>query len=77
MMMFFGAIGGTNHDDVLRRNFIPQLLGDLLSPPPIPKGNGHRSFGLVLSYDIFVEFGNNLAWSKGLHRLNLLKVCTA
>ena len=52
--------GGADHDDVLGRDFVPQGLGHLLAAPAVAQGDGHRSLGILLAHDIFIQFGHDL-----------------
>ena len=53
--------GRTDHEDVLRRDFLGQLRRQLLPPHAVAERDGHRALGLVLADDVFVELGDDLA----------------
>ena len=53
--------GGPDHQDVLRRDVVGQILGQLLAPHPVAQRNGHRTLGFVLADHVFVEFDDDLA----------------
>ncbi len=55
-----------DHDDVLRRDLVAQLLGNLLAAPAVAQGDGHGALRLVLPDDVAVEFGDDFARRKGL-----------
>ena len=48
--------GRPDHQDVLRRDFLPQRLIDLLAPPAVAQGDRDRALGGSLADDVFVEF---------------------
>ncbi len=52
--------GGPDHDDVLRRDLVAQLGGQVLPPPAVAQRDGHRALGLVLADDVAVELGDDL-----------------
>ena len=52
--------GGADHDDVLGGDFVPQGLGDLLAPPAVAQGDGHRPLGVLLPDDIFIQLRHDL-----------------
>jgi hypothetical protein len=58
----------TNHQDVLGCDFGSQRFVDLLAPPAIAQGNGHRSLGLILSNNVLVKFRNDFLGSHGRHK---------
>ena len=51
--------GRTDHQDVLRCDFLTQGLGHLGTPPAVAQGNGDRFFGVVLADDMLVQFGDD------------------
>ena len=53
--------GGADHDDVLGGDLVAEFLGNLLSTPPVPQGDGNRSLRFALSDDVTVELGDNLS----------------
>jgi len=55
----------SDHEDILRRDFLPQRLGDLLASPAIAHGDGHRALGRVLPDDMLVELVNDFRRSHG------------
>ena len=52
--------GGADHQDVLRRDLVAQLLVDLLAAPAVAQRDRHRALGVVLADDVAVEFGDDL-----------------
>ena len=52
---------GPDHQDVLRRDILGQLLGQFLPPHAIAQRNGHGALRFVLADDVLVEFGDDLA----------------
>ncbi len=59
--------GGADHDDVLRRDFLPHLGRQLLPPPAVADGHGHGPLGRVLADDVPVQFGDDLARGQVAH----------
>jgi hypothetical protein len=45
---------GADHEDVLRRDFLPQRIGDLLPPPAVAQRDRDRALRVVLADDVFV-----------------------
>src|SRR5262249_22117398 len=61
--------GGADHQNVLRQHLFAQGFRQLLAAPPIAQRNRYRSFGFVLTDDIAIELGNDLAGSEeGRHQ---------
>jgi hypothetical protein len=58
--------GGADHDDVLGRDLVAKLLGNLLAPPAISQSDGHGALRLGLSDDVAIELGDDLAGSEVL-----------
>src|SRR5256885_66448 len=56
--------GGADHDDVLRRDLVPQLERKVLPPPAVAEGDGDRTLCLLLADDVAVELGDDLSWSQ-------------
>src|SRR5437762_3378889 len=52
--------GRPDHQDVLRRDLLPQRVRDLLAPPAIAQRDGHRALRPTLSDDVLVELMDNL-----------------
>ena len=52
--------GGSDHEDVLRRDLLPQRLGDLLPAPPVSQRYRHRPLGRILSDDVLVQLMHDL-----------------
>ena len=52
--------GRTDHEDVLRQDFLGHFRLELLATPAIAQCDGHGTLGVVLADDIFVELGNDL-----------------
>jgi hypothetical protein len=46
-------------------DLVTQRLGDLLATPTITQRDGDRALGTVLSDDVFVQFGYDLARCHG------------
>ena len=57
--------GGSDHDDVLRRDLVSQFFGNLLPAPTIAQGNRNRSLCFTLTDDIPVEFRDDFSRCKG------------
>ena len=53
--------GRADHQDVLRRHFLAQILRQLLAPPAVAQGDGDGALGVVLADDEAIEFGDDLA----------------
>src|SRR5947208_1368861 len=56
----FADAGGTDHDDVLRRDLVAELGRQVLAPPPVAQGDGHRALGLALADDVAIELQDDL-----------------
>ena len=56
--------GGADHDDVLGRDLVPEVLGDLLAAPAVAQGDGHRFLGVLLPHDIFVQLRHDFPGSE-------------
>ncbi len=56
--------GGTDHNNVLGEDLLPQLLGELKTAPPVPNGNRHGPFRFRLTDNVFIQFGNDLPGGK-------------
>ncbi len=52
--------GGTDHDDILRRDFFAQIFRHQLAPPAIAQRDSDGALGLLLADDVTIELGNNL-----------------
>jgi len=61
--------GRANHQDVLWRDFLGELRGELLSPHPVAQGDRDRALGVALADDEAVELGNDFAWREVSHRV--------
>ena len=57
--------GGANHDDVLRVDFVAQVVGDLLAAPAVAQGDRHRALGVVLPDDVALLLADDLAGREG------------
>ena len=54
--------GGPDHENIFRRNFLPQaFIADAHAPPAVAQRNRHRALGRGLSDDVLVEFLDDLA----------------
>src|SRR6516164_378294 len=53
--------GRSDHDDILGKNFLRQIFGELLAPHAVAQGDGYRALGLLLANDVLVQFGDDLA----------------
>ena len=53
--------GGTDHEDVLRRNFGAQRLGHVLTSPAIAQGNRHGALRGLLADNVLVELLDDLS----------------
>src|SRR5471032_3094048 len=63
--------GRSDHQDVLRGDFLAQRFGDLLTPPPVAQRDSYRFFRAALADDVFIEFRDDLGGSHGGHRWSL------
>ncbi len=52
---------GADHENILRRDFLAELIVKLLPPPAIADGDGDGPLGVVLANDVAIKFGDNLA----------------
>jgi hypothetical protein len=59
--------GRSDHQDVLRRDLLPQGLGHLRAPPAVAQRDGHGLLGLALTDDMFVKFANDFLRGHGRH----------
>ncbi len=57
--------GGSDHQDVLGRNLALQGLTNLHPAPAVAQRYGHRTLGLVLADDVFVQFLDDFARCHG------------
>ncbi len=48
--------GRADHEDVLRQNFFPHILVELLPAPAVAQSNGDRALGVILADNIAVQF---------------------
>ena len=53
--------GGPNHNDVLRRDLVGKVSGQLQTPPAVPDRDRNASLRVVLADDVLVEFVNDPA----------------
>ena len=56
----FADAGGADQDDVLGRDVLAQLGGQLLPPPAVADGDGDGLLGGVLADDVPVQLGDDL-----------------
>jgi len=59
--------GRPDHQDVFWQHFLAKAFGELLTPPPIAQGDGYRAFGVGLTDDKAVEFGDDFTGRKVGH----------
>src|SRR5207244_12935706 len=52
--------GRADHNDVLRRDLVPQLRWQVLSPPAVAQRDRHRALCSLLADDVAVQFGDDL-----------------
>ena len=57
----FTDTGGAYHEDILRINFVAQIVAQLLASPTVTKCNGNGAFGVVLADNETVKLRDNLA----------------
>ena len=57
--------GRPDHDDVLRRDLLAQIAGDLLAPPAIAQRDRDGALRLALADDVAIEFRDDLARREG------------
>ena len=60
--------GRADHQDVLRRHFLAQVLRHLLAPPTVAQCDRDGAFGFGLADDKAIEFGDDFARGKVGHR---------
>ena len=56
--------GRADHQDVLGQDLVAQIVVELLAPPAVAQRDGDRALGVVLSDDVAVEFGDDLAGAE-------------
>jgi hypothetical protein len=52
--------GGADHQDVLGRDLVAQLLVHLLAAPAVAQRDGHRALGVLLADDVAIELRDDL-----------------
>ncbi len=60
--------GGSDHQDVLGRDFVAQLGRDILPAPAVAQRDRDRALGVVLADDIAIELGDDLARRHHMRR---------
>ncbi|MNS71559.1 hypothetical protein D3C72_1049330 [compost metagenome] len=50
-----------DHQDVLGRDLVAQILGHALAAPAVAQGHGHGALGVVLADDEAIQFGDDFA----------------
>ena len=70
----FADSGRPDHQDVLRRDFLAQRLGDLLPAPAVAQSDRHGAFRPMLADDVFIQLVDDLlrrhprhVWSRMNH----------
>jgi hypothetical protein len=63
----FADAGRADHQDILGHHFVTQARIELLTAPAVAERNRHGALGLMLTDNVAVEFGNDLAGGKGGH----------
>ena len=53
--------GGPDHQDVLGRDLVAQVIRHALAPPAVPQSHGHGALGIVLADDEAIQLGDNFA----------------
>ena len=53
--------GGADHQYVLRRDLLPDVLRQLGTAIAVAQGHGHGALGVVLADDVAIQFANDLA----------------
>ncbi|MNI39495.1 hypothetical protein D3C73_936780 [compost metagenome] len=53
-----------DHQDVLGRDLVAQVVGHALAAPAVPQRHGHGALGVVLTDDEAVQFGDDFAGGK-------------
>ena len=66
----FADAGWADHQNVLRQDFFPQVIGKLLASPAIAQCDGDGALRVVLADDVAVEFGYNLARAERGHTVS-------
>ncbi len=55
---------GADHEDVLRDDLVPDIVGELLAPHAVAQRDGHRSLGGRLADDVLVQLRHDPARSE-------------
>jgi len=63
----FAHTRGTDHDDVVGHDFFAQLIVYLCTPPAIAQRDRHRFLGIALTYDVSIQFADNLCGCQLRH----------
>ena len=61
---------GPDHHDVLGRHFLPHVAFELLAPPAVADGHGHRPLRRVLADDVPIEFFHDLPRGQVSHAIS-------
>ena len=64
--------GGPDHQDILRRDFLAHLAGELLPAPAVSQRNRHGALRVVLADDVTVEFGDNFTGREVGHTFTIV-----
>ena len=63
----FTDAGRANHQNVFGHDLFTQLLVELLAPPAVTQSDRDSALGVMLTDDMTVKFGNDLAWTELRH----------
>ena len=59
--------GRADQDDVLRHDLVAEIVRELPTSPAVSNCDGDGAFGVVLAYDIAIQFGNDFSRGKVCH----------
>ena len=60
----FAATGGPDHQDVFRQDLFAHCAFEFQPAPTVAQRNRHGAFGVFLTDDEAIQFGNNFAGRK-------------
>ena len=66
--------GRPDQHDVLGRDLLAQVLGELPAPPAVPQRDRHGALGVGLAHDVAVQLGDDLAGRQLARAVLLLAV---
>jgi hypothetical protein len=68
---------GADHQDVLGRDLVAQILGHALAAPAVAQGHGHGALGVVLADDEAVQLGDDFTGRQVGHSFFQKRLCAA